>query len=182
MVGSPVTVTNSAAPAPNALLRILDIDTDHAQAALANMLLVVWRKETKLSAFKRVSEHMLALSRAHACGVGLVHLVSKGAVPPDSETKREFLSLMAKAEGHVKHYSVVHEATGFSAAIFRALVSGVYLFAQPRFPHQAFSSLAEAAAWHVQQQRDLRQTPFDEAALVSALQSLEARTAAFVEG
>ena len=181
MIGSQFIVTTSAASAPTAVLRVLDLDADHAQAALGNMLLVVWHRETKLDAFKRVAEHMRAISRAHDGGVGLLHLVSKGAVPPDSDTKREFLSLMATAEGHVKHYSVVHEATGFSAAIFRALVSGVYLFAQPRFAHNAFSSLAEAAAWHVQQQKALGQASFDEAALVSALQSLEARVATFAE-
>jgi hypothetical protein len=158
---------------------MLELDADHGKATIGNLLLVVWRKETTLAAYRRVGEHMVELARAYPGGIGVLQLVELRAVPPNAETKRELIKIMGLAEGLVKHYSVVHEATGFSAAIFRALVSGINLFVRPTFPNRAFSSLVEAAAWHAQEQRALHQTPFNEVGIVSSMQTLRTAVASF---
>ena len=151
----------------------MEVDINHGKAVLAGMLLAVWRKETTPEAFQRMDVLVQELSRQYPSGVGILQTIEKTAVPPEADTKREFVRGMVVGEGRIKHFSVVHEASGFHAAIVRAIMSGVYLFARPKFPHMVFSSLADAAAWHVQQQRALGPLPFNEADLVNAVQTLQ---------
>lgn len=160
-------------------LRVLDLDEHHGKAVFGPLLLVVWRKETTLAAFQRVAPLILELARAHPSGIGVMQLIEKGATPPDSATKREFLKVLSLAEGQVKHYSVVHEGSGFSAAIFRAVMSGVYTFARPKFPHRVFDSCAEAEAWHTEQQALLRPTSMTSIELGNAVQALRNEVARF---
>jgi len=153
-------------------LRILESDRNHAKAVFANMLLAVWRKETTFEAFRRMEAATTELARTHPGGIGVMQIIEQGAIPPDNATKREFLRVFAALDQPVKHYSVVHEGTGFSAAIFRAVMLGIYTYVRPKFPHMAFDSLAKAVAWHVQQQTPSRQTPITEVALLGAMQAL----------
>ena len=161
-------------------LRVLELDDNQAKASFANMLLIVWRKDTTLAAYQRVGTLILELSRAHPDGVGVLQVVERGATPPDTETRSEFLRVLSVAEGHVKHYSVAHPGSGFSAAIFRAVMLGAYTYVRPKFEHKVFESLWDAATWHVEQQERIRPTSMTPATLMKAMEALrsEARRVA----
>ena len=175
-------VIGRSAHPPTTTLRVVEVDANHGKAVLGNMLLAVWRKETTLPAFQRMDALIQEILGQHPKGVGVLQAIEKTAVPPDADTKREFVRNAQQGEGRVVHFSVVHEATGFHAAIVRAIMSGVYMFARPKFPHMVFSSLADAAAWHVQQQRRIAQPAFSEAELVSAVHALQSYVSSHVEG
>ncbi len=153
-------------------LRVLEVDENQVKAIFANMLLAVWLKRTTLAAYQRIAPIVVELARTHPEGIGVLQVVERGATPPDHETKREFFRVLTLIEGHVKHYSVVHEASGFSAAFFRAVMLGAYTYARPTFAHKVFDSLTDAATWHVKQQELIRPTSMTPAALADAMQAL----------
>lgn len=136
-------------------LRLVEIDEDHAKSVLHNMLIIVWKKHTTAEAFSRVPNIVQQIAALHREGVGMLQVVETGAFPPDSAARAEFLRNVEVSGLVIRHFSIVHEGTGFKAASVRAIMSGLYLYARPKFPNEIFNSLRGAAEWHAKEQRGI---------------------------
>jgi hypothetical protein len=56
-------------------------------------------------------------------------------------------------DGRLKHYSLVHEGTGFKAASVRAVISASQMLARSKTTKVAvFKAIADAADWHARHQ------------------------------
>ena len=159
-------------PAPSSGLRILESDAEHGKAIHKHILFVVWRRETRASAYARIGELVAQLAQDYPDGIGILQTVEVGAIPPDAGARQEFLKVMEICQGRVRHFSVVHEGTGFKAASVRAIMSGVYFYVSPKFPHGVFSSLTEAAHWHVRQEGGLQRSELTERDIVEDVRTL----------
>lgn len=139
---------------PERSFKIIEVDEHHAKATAFNMLFQFWGKETQVESFRRGREALDRLAAAHREGVGACNIIDPAAVPPSEEARNE-ITLMIKhgGGGRLKHYSVLFEGTGFKAASVRAVVSAAHMLARAKANLAVFSSLAEAAAWHANQQR-----------------------------
>jgi hypothetical protein len=129
-------------------VKILEIDAHHARGVAGNMLFLVWRYETQAAAYIRARATLAELGALHSRGVGVMQVIEPTAVPPDAAARAEFPKMLDLADQFVKHFSIVHEGTGFKAAAVRTITSGVYLLSRRKFPHEVFSSLDVAAQWH----------------------------------
>ncbi len=147
------------APTVGEPFRLVDVDEDHAKAVAFNMLFLVWRRRTLGPAYRRGMTLVRDLSARFPEGVGVCQLVEVNASPPDSDTRRAFVEFM-KIDG-VKHFSVLHDGTGFKAASVRAVMSSVHMLARPKFKFAVHNSVLAAAAWHAAAQAELgrRETP-----------------------
>jgi hypothetical protein len=54
---------------------------------------------------------------------------------------------MRAASSHIAISAIVYEPTGFLAAAFRGVVTGLSLLAHQAFPHRMFKDVTDAAEW-----------------------------------
>jgi hypothetical protein len=135
--------------------QLVDVDDDHAKLIAFGMIFIVWKRETLAAPYQRFMALVTELGEQHPEGIGVLQLVEVTAVPPDENVRRLFREAMLVCDEYVKHYSVVHEGSGFKAATFRAIVTSAVFLRRPKFPHIVSSSLAHATRWHEEQLRKL---------------------------
>jgi len=147
------------APTVGELFRLVELDGDHAKAIAFNMLFVVWRKRTLAAVYRRSMAIAAELAVQFPEGVGVCQTVEVDTTPPDGDARRAFVEFM-KVDT-VKHFSVIHDGTGFKAASVRAIMSSVHMLGRPKFRLAVHSSVPAAAAWHAVEQVAIgrRETP-----------------------
>ncbi|MGA7119724.1 MAG: hypothetical protein WBY94_06480 [Polyangiaceae bacterium] len=146
-------------PSIGELFRLAELDEDHVKAIAFNMLFVVWRKRTLAAVYRRSMAIASELSAQFPEGVGVCQIVEVDTTPPDSDARRAFVEFM-KVDT-VRHFSVIHDGTGFKAASVRAIMSSVHMLGRPKFKMAVHSSVPAAAAWHAVEQVAIgrRETP-----------------------
>lgn len=133
---------------------IIERDEHHVTAVWLNMVFAYWHNETQHAAFRRVSSELAKLAVPYKEGVGVCQIVGLRATPPDPATRVEITRLIKDGcGGHLRHYSVVHEGTGFKAASIRAIISASQMMARSKTKVAVFRKTAQAAAWHAQWQQ-----------------------------
>ena len=153
--------------APN--LSLLEIDADHVKGVGVNLVLLVWRYRTLLEPHRAAMRLVTQVAAQHPKGVGVMQLVETTAVPPDSETRKDF-GAMLRLPG-VGHFCVIHEGSGFKAASVRAIVSGVHALSRPAFPHSVHDNIVDAARWAAARNLSIA-APGDAPAIEAALRAL----------
>jgi len=133
---------------PGAALQTVEVDPDHAVGTLHDLLILVWRHETRPDAVLRASLALKALAAQHPKGVGLLQVAEVTTKPPDGPARRAVSQMLNDGQGSVLSSSLVYLGTGFWMASARAFVTGLTLLSKPAFPHVVFASVEEAAAWH----------------------------------
>ncbi len=135
----------SAVPGLNAL-DVRSRDARHGIGVWNNVVIAVWRTETRASAVEKLSEALAGLSRAHR-EVALLQVVEDGATAPDAESRRAITSMLQQHGGSIRCSAVVYEGDGFRAATLRAVVTGITLLGRPAYPHLVFASTISAINW-----------------------------------
>jgi hypothetical protein len=134
-------------------LENVTVDVDHIKGTAFNIAFMVWRRRTLVGPYCEGIALAQRLALKFPGGIGVMHVVETEASPPDGETRRAFTEFMKQPA--IKHFSVTHEGTGFKAASVRAIVSGVHALARPGFEHAVHSSVADAARWAADHNRQL---------------------------
>jgi hypothetical protein len=132
---------------------VVTLDRDHAKAIDGNLLLMVWRYETTLPAFRQGFELAERLAARYPAGFGVCQVVEIDAVPPSAETREAFVEFLRLPR--IRHFSLSYEGAGFKAAAVRAVVAACHALARPSCQHSVHSSVRAAATWHEQRQREL---------------------------
>jgi hypothetical protein len=129
-------------------VEIIEQDDQHVTAVWLNMAFAYWHKDTQQAAFRRVCNKLAELAASYNEGVGVCQIVGLLATPPDSATRLEITRLIKDGvDGHLKHYALVHEGTGFKAASIRAVISASQMMARSKTKVAVFSTIADAAVW-----------------------------------
>jgi hypothetical protein len=131
----------------------VELDEDHIKGLAWNILFMVWRRRTLPESYRRGIQLLSDHTRLHPKGVGVCQVVEVDAVPPDREAREVFPDLF-RVPG-VQHSSVIHDGAGFKAASVRAIMTGVVAIARAASKVSIFSSVSDAAQWHVELQRPL---------------------------
>lgn len=129
-------------------LSVVAVDENYAAAVWRNMLLVIWRQETQAAAVVSAANSLQNLMKDYPKGVGIMQVVEERAPPPDAQARAELAKMLSTGVTSVKCSSVVHEGSGFRAAMVRGVVTAISLFTKPPYPHQVKERIAEAANWH----------------------------------
>lgn len=138
--------TSPAVSAPYDVTLIAS-DDDHAIGRCGNLLVVLWIRETRPEAVRRVGDALRSLSRERGELVGLMQVALPGAKGPESDARDALIELVRGGKGVIAVSAVVYPGEGFLMAAARAFVSGVAMLARPGFPHMVFPSRGEASDW-----------------------------------
>jgi hypothetical protein len=126
------------------------LTTWHAIGSYRNVVIVLWRGETTLSAVAQLREVLRELIAEYPEGIGLIQVVETSAPPPDAVARKAIARLLAQERGYLKGSALVFEEGGFRMAAVRAIVSGIATLARPGYPHVVFATVLEAADWLVE--------------------------------
>jgi hypothetical protein len=132
---------------------VIDMDADHVKAVGGNLVFMVWRFRTRAEPYRAGIRLIRKLALSHPEGLGVMQVVEVDAIPPDDETRRAFSDAMQVRS--IRHFSVIHEGTGFKAAAVRAIVWGLHMTARPKFAHVVHKSVQEASRWAAAQNEHL---------------------------
>lgn len=121
-------------------------DEAHAVATWRNLLIAVWRTETRAAAVERVSQVLGMLAVRHR-DVALLQVVEAGATAPDADARRVISRMLKEHADVIRCSAVVYEGDGFRAATLRAVVTGIALLSRPPYPHVVFGSTIAAINW-----------------------------------
>jgi hypothetical protein len=127
-------------------LTLYEHDDQHGVGVWRNVLMVVWRGDTRAAAVDRVSALLAELTRSHR-DVSLLQVIEEGATAPDSDARRALSSMLKQHSGAIRCSAVVYEGDGFRAATLRAVVTGISLLGRPACPHVVFASTMAAINW-----------------------------------
>jgi len=121
-------------------------DEQHGVGVWRNLLIAVWRTETRAPAVDRVSAVLGKLARTHR-DVALLQVIEEGATAPDADARRAISNLLKQHGSVIRCSAVVYEGDGFRAATLRAVVTGIALLSRPLYPHVVFASTISAINW-----------------------------------
>lgn len=136
------------APAGGAAIHVAD--GEYAVASLGNMVFIAWRGETRVAAIANAKRILVQTIAQRYTRYALMQYVEQGAAPPSAAARSALAEMLIAGRGRIVCSSLVYPGTGFWAASARAFVTGLNLLARPGFPHVVFSTVQEAARWHVQ--------------------------------
>ena len=117
-------------------------------ATCSNIVIIEFERNLELSEIKRLLHVIKAHHEVVGHQLGLLYLARIGqAPPPEAEAKALYQDLMADRDERLAACAVVCDQSGFVAAMVRSIITGLILFARPRFPTKVFSDLREATSW-----------------------------------
>lgn len=125
--------------------RIVEQTSDHAFGTWHHMLIVVWKRETKIQTLRSIESCVRALAKERGTEIGLLTIVEDGAPLPTPEARRVTADVLRGAP--IKLSAMVFEGHGFRAAAVRGVITGIGLIAKTPYPHRTFATVDEAAAW-----------------------------------
>lgn len=128
-------------------LRVLYCDSDVAVGGGGDLFVVVWRDRTTCEGLADMERVFRRFCRNRTRELALVTIVEADAKAPDPEAREALAQLMRSADSHVMISAIVYEETGFVAAAFRGVVTGLSLLARHTFTHRMWKDLPTAAAW-----------------------------------
>lgn len=121
-------------------------DEHHGVGVWRNLLIVVWRKDTRADAVAGVSAVLGELGERHS-DIALLQVIEENATAPDTEARRALSTMLRQHGGSIRCSAIVYEGDGFRAATLRAVVTGIALLSRPAYPHVVFASTIAAINW-----------------------------------
>lgn len=125
--------------------RVLVHDRDHFVFTLDRFFAMVWRRETRIDAVKRVNriitDFAASLAPQRFC---LLTLVEAGAPMPPAGSRAGLAHLLHANAEFLVASAVAYEGSGFRAAAVRGVATSIAVMSNHQFPHRVFSSVFEA--------------------------------------
>lgn len=147
-------------------------DEDFALGVYGSVVIVVWRRETRLGAVATLSSYIAERSALYPGGIGLVQVIEDTATPPSAATRRALAQMHGAHAANIRRSAVVYTKTGFAGASVRMVMTGVAMLRPPAFEHELFASVSAAIPWL---EANLSEAvPFAAGALLAAVESVRA--------
>jgi len=120
---------------------------NHLIATWESVVIPVWRVETTMSGVLMLDKVFDAAAQQYPSGVFLLTIVEPNAPVPTPDVRKAMALMLTKWASRLLVSAVVHEGTGFRAAMVRSVVIGVAMLTKLPFRHKVFSTIDEAARW-----------------------------------
>lgn len=154
-------------------VQLLDASPDHLVGTVDQVLLIVWRVRTLVTAVDRIQMAYDELVANCPEGIGLLNIVEQTAPMPGSDARERIATFLREAS-RVSASAVAFEGTGFRAAAVRSVVAGLALLARQAFPHKIFPTVETAAEWLVPTLAERVPVDFGTSALIAGVHRLRA--------
>jgi hypothetical protein len=156
---------------------VLAHDRDHFVFTFDRFFTMVWRRETRIDAVKRVNrvitEFATSLAPQRFC---LLTLVEAGAPLPPAGSRAGLAHLLHANAEFLVASAVAFEGSGFRAAAVRGVATSIAVMSNHQFPHRIFSSVLEATDFLTTELSDELGGRVDGRKFLGTLQSLRAGT------
>jgi hypothetical protein len=124
---------------------VLVHDRDHFVFTCDRFFVMVWRRETRIDAVKRVNrivtDFAVSLTPQRFC---LLTLVEAGAPLPPAGSRAGLAHLLHANADFLVASAVAFEGSGFRAAAVRGVATSIAVMSNHQFPHRVFSSVFQA--------------------------------------
>jgi hypothetical protein len=128
-------------------VQLLHYDDDVAMGGAPNAFMILWRDRTTKAGVAALSEVFGRFCERGPREVALFTIVQTGAKPPDAGARESLALAMRAASDRILISAVVYEQTGFLAAAFRGVVTGLCLIARQKYAHRMFADVGTAVKW-----------------------------------
>ncbi|MDI1447140.1 hypothetical protein [Polyangium sp. 6x1] len=134
---------------PDALaLLTVEATKNHVVAVFNRVLILVFERETTLSAVAACRRALDLMERKYPEGIACLTIVAENAPLPSQEARDALAALATGAGGkRLRRSAVIFEGGGFRSSLVRGVATGLQLMAKLPFPHRVFHSVDVAAAW-----------------------------------
>jgi hypothetical protein len=116
-----------------------------------NVAINVWGAGPSVQRLRALRTAFRALKERYPRTATITVLDADGLPSLTPEEREEAAAMARDTAGTTIAVAHVLEASGFSAAARRMVLSGVMLLSRPRYPHKTFDSAAGAARWIAEQ-------------------------------
>jgi len=124
-----------------------EVTRDHIIMTASNFVIAIFRHETTLGGVRVIQRVYDEHARVFPKGVYMLTLVEQSAPLPGTQERDALAKFLASGAGRTRMSAVIHEGTGFRAAMVRGVVTGLTMVARLPYPHKIFATLEEAASW-----------------------------------
>jgi hypothetical protein len=152
-------------------------DEHHALGTWNQVVIAVWRHETKLAAVMDLSARVGECVAKHRQGVRLLQIIEETGIAPGGSARRALAQMHGDFAAHIHRSALVYTKRGFAGAAVRAVMTGVVMVNPPRFAHELFAAIPDALTW-IEQDLWPQANPKGAMALRSAVERLRAASAA----
>lgn len=122
-------------------------DGDYTSARYADLVIQIWHQETTLKGVRAFRKCVATISGDTPGGPRVLIVVEPAAALPPRLARNEIAAVMKDYRARIRASALAYEATGFSAASIRAVVTGLNLITHHPFPYRVFPSIPEALSW-----------------------------------
>jgi hypothetical protein len=130
---------------PAVMPKTIANDTNHILGVWKSIVIVVWRNETTVSAIVELGNCLQDHSNLLGKPIGLFMVAERRAPLPTADSRKASADVLQVAR--LAFSALTFEGTGFRAAAVRGVVTGISMLAKQAFPHKAFATVEDAAAW-----------------------------------
>jgi hypothetical protein len=122
-------------------------DEDHSLGSWNQVVVAVWRGETRPAAVVDLAAFIAECAARHSGGVCLVQVIEEASPPPNANARKAFAAMHGEQAEHIRRSALVYTKRGFPGAAARAVMTGVVMLNPPRFAHELFAAIPQALSW-----------------------------------
>lgn len=121
--------------------------------AYASVFILLWRKETTLTAVAMFDSAFSRFAARTEEKLGLITIIEEDASLPSNAARQALAQYLSKQAGRLAASAVIFEGNGFRSAMVRGAVTGITILARQPYPHRIFSSVEEGVSWLISEGR-----------------------------
>ncbi len=122
-------------------------EESHAIATWRDVVIIVSRLDSPLSAAASMRKASAQLRRRHPNGIGHITVVEIGCKSPAADAREEAARVVSDFADVLKGTAIVFLGSGLRGAFVRAVVASLMALSRSPTPHQVCQSVGEGSAW-----------------------------------
>jgi hypothetical protein len=107
----------------------------------------VWHREMSADALQIFFNQVDATAKAQQRPLLFLIVAEEHALPPPAPLRAELARHLEGAQQHILRSAVVHEGSGFRAALVRSFVTGFSVLFRASYPRRVFANVEDACGW-----------------------------------
>ena len=135
-------------------VKILHNSSDLTLGTWGDVFLVNWKGPVTVDVVRNMGKHLLNFCSSRTKPPGYFAVISKTAVVPGSDAKKELSALMSQVDILVSSV-YIEGAVGFRGAATLGIMSALQFVARQPYPNKNFGKLPDAAEWFAKTSSDL---------------------------
>lgn len=126
---------------------IVTADGNHVVAEWRGHTLAMFGRHSTIEGAHNLTRTVVRLVRANPGRTAYMAILHASLEMPSVAVRNAYIEFGRQIDGQLNCIAIIVEGAGFTAATFRAMVTGMGIAARVSFPLRTFSTIDVAAAW-----------------------------------